>query len=37
MLEAPESVAGLLDGSSRSDAGATAPSWGLYLVSVAYD
>ncbi len=37
MLEAPTSIAGLLDGSPRSDAGATAPPWGLYLVSVAYD
>jgi tRNA pseudouridine38-40 synthase len=36
MLEAPETVAGLLDGSPRSDAGATAPACGLYLVSVAY-
>jgi tRNA pseudouridine38-40 synthase len=36
MIEAPGSIPGLLDGRSRSDAGATAPPWGLYLVSVAY-
>ena len=36
MVEAPDSIAGLLDGSTRSEAGATAPPWGLYLVSVAY-
>lgn len=37
MLEAPSSIPSLLGGSSRSEAGATAPPWGLYLVSVAYD
>ncbi len=36
MVEAPASIPGLLDGSDRSEAGATAPPWGLYLVSVAY-
>ena len=36
MVEAPGTIAALLDGGPRSDAGATAPSWGLYLVSVAY-
>lgn len=36
MVEAPDAIAELLDGRERSDAGATAPPWGLYLVSVAY-
>src|SRR6266581_1656233 len=37
MVEAPASIPELLDGRARSEAGATAPPWGLYLVSVAYD
>jgi tRNA pseudouridine38-40 synthase len=36
MVEAPASIRGLLDRRVRSEAGATAPPWGLYLVSVAY-
>jgi tRNA pseudouridine38-40 synthase len=36
MVEAPDSIPGLLDGRARSEAGTTAPAWGLYLVSVAY-
>jgi tRNA pseudouridine38-40 synthase len=36
MVEAPDSIPELLDGRTRSEAGATAPPWGLYLVSVSY-
>jgi tRNA pseudouridine38-40 synthase len=37
MIEhSPEELAALLDGGVRSQAGSTAPPWGLYLISVRY-
>jgi tRNA pseudouridine38-40 synthase len=36
MVETPGAIPGLLDGRERSEAGATAPPWGLYLVTVSY-
>ena len=36
MLEKPERIEALLDGGARSEAGLTAPPWGLYLERVDY-
>ena len=36
MVESPAAIPELLQGQARSEAGATAPPWGLYLVAVSY-
>jgi tRNA pseudouridine38-40 synthase len=36
MIESPGLIPELVDGRARSEAGATAPPWGLYLVAVSY-
>ena len=36
MVESPAAIPELLDGRARSEAGVTAPPWGLYLVAVSY-
>jgi hypothetical protein len=36
MVERPDRLPALLSGSPRSEAGRTAPPWGLYLTGVEY-
>jgi tRNA U38,U39,U40 pseudouridine synthase TruA len=36
LAQEPDEIAPLLEGRDRSEAGLTAPAWGLYLISVSY-